>query len=88
MGSFLEMLNDYISYIQVTTVHYGLNIAQDIILLVLNQIPFVFNCIPYSTTEYHRMLSLSFVSYNCAHPCEEHPPTIVIFVQLNLVGPK
>jgi hypothetical protein len=38
MGLFIEMLNDYILYIQVTTVHCGLNIAQDIILHVLNQI--------------------------------------------------
>jgi len=42
----------------------------------------------YSITEYHRMLSLSFLSNNCAHPCEQHPPIIVIFVKLNYVGLK
>ena len=54
---------------KVTTMHCGLNIAQDIILHQLNQIPFVSNCIPLlNTTE------CCLVSNHCAHPCEQHPP--------------
>ena len=70
MGSFLVMLNDYISYIQLMTVHCGLNIAQGIILHVLNQTP--------SPNVFHYWIPQNAVvicTNNCAHPCEEHLPS-------------
>jgi hypothetical protein len=42
----------------------------------------------YSITAYHRMLSLSFVSNNCAHPCEQHPPISCDLCPIELGGTK
>jgi hypothetical protein len=42
----------------------------------------------YSITEYHRMLSLSFLSNNCASPCEQHPPNSCDLCWIELGGTK